>query len=125
MSLELMQLARAYRVPVIDYQRRGEGLLVSSGAGIMAAVMDAAPCLSWCVDVDELREGHRFADWLLWSERVATRIVIVGWFSITDPAPLRAAIRELQRVPLCYTPFTELGGEHVLTIGELLGRLNS
>lgn len=119
MSLDVKQLARAFRVPLIEYDRVGDWLLVSSGSGIMTAVMDAAPRCAWCVDIDELDARSRFDEWLRWSERAA-RIAIVGRFSITDPAPLRQAIAQLASRPLCYTPFVELGGVHCATLSAFI-----
>jgi hypothetical protein len=111
-------------VPAIDYDRRGAGTLVSSGSGIMLAVMDACPRLARCVDLDHLPPDSRFHDWLAWMWRLAAPVAIVGWFSISDPGPLRLAIASLPERPLTYTPGTFLGGWHIDTLDDFLRLLN-
>jgi len=95
------QAARMYSIPLIDYHR-GSGVLIGSGAGTMMAVMDQALELRWCVDVDSFDKRSRLADFLLMAERVVSPIVVAGWFSITDPAPIRRAIAGLRTPPVCY-----------------------
>jgi hypothetical protein len=109
--LTLKQAARLYHVPITDYalhdepDARGEGLLVSSGAGMMMAAMDCCPKLRWCVDIDGLRDrpSARVADFMLMAERVAEPIAVCGWFSITDPKPLRDAVLGLTKTAIVYT----------------------
>jgi hypothetical protein len=103
-TLTLEQASRLYHVPVTDYRTRdddggarGNGLLVSSGAGMMMAAMDCCPSLRWCVDVDDLRgrPTARVTDFLLCAERVASPLAICGWFSISNPDEIVAAVRAM------------------------------
>lgn len=122
--LTLATVSDAYHVPVVDFRRPGEWLLISSGAGIMSGVMDVATRFRWCLDIDEAKEC-RLADWLLWADRLlGGRIALVGWFSLTDPAPLRAALKGLSRPILAYTPFVELGQRHCGSLAEFFQRLD-
>jgi hypothetical protein len=118
-QLALGQLARAYRVALIDCEDGHDGLIVSSGAGIMTAARDVID-FRYVFDIDASPTA-RLADFLLWAERFVPDIVVVGWFSLTDPEPLRAAIRGLREPArvLAYTPFTRLGCTHVESLGEL------
>lgn len=122
----LEQASRLYGVPLIDYERpTARGLLVSSGSGIMMSVMDKVPSLRWCVDVDGLGRRARLADFLVIADAVVERIAVCGWFSITDPAPLRNAVAALPRAPLVYVGHIELGaGRQMATLGEFIDALN-
>jgi hypothetical protein len=108
--------ARGYHIPLIDYgpdledQRRG--LLVSSGAGVMMAAMDACPAFRWCLDIDALGARSSLVDFLLGAERYVQPLGVVGWFSITDPEPLRRALRRLRTLGrvLVYTPGARVPG---------------
>jgi hypothetical protein len=118
----LAGFSREYYVPLVDYKRDGGGLLVGSGCGVMMAAMDALPQFRWCVDIDNIRDTSRFWRWLPWAESFASRVAVVGWFSITDPTVLRQAIGGMKRRPLAYTPGTDLGAEHCPTLEEFLRR---
>lgn len=120
------QASRLYGVPLIDYSRpTARGLLVSSGSGIMMSVMDKVPSLRWCVDVDSLSPRARLADFLVMADALVGRIAVCGWFSITDPAPLRAAVAALPRAPLVYAGHIELGaGRQLPTLGDFIDALN-
>jgi hypothetical protein len=85
-------------VPLVDYGREGNWMLISSGAGIMMAIMDAEPRFRWCVDIDGIRDTRRFVRWAQWAEHFVGRVAVAGWFSLTDPALLRSAVISL-RVP--------------------------
>jgi len=126
LSLTLPQAARLYGAPVIDYERESRGLLVSSGAGIMMAVMDEVPTLRWCVDIDRMPSHERLPDFLLMAERVCEPLAVCGWFSLTDPTPLRRAIEGLADPSrcFCYGGNIRFGaGTECGTMRELLGRL--
>jgi hypothetical protein len=118
------QASRFYGVPLIDYERPGSGLLVSSGSGIMMATMDAVPALRWCVDIDGLGRGARLAEFLQLAEHVADPIGICGWFSITDPTVLREAVRSMTRAPLVYAGNIVLGaGAEVRSLDDFVRAL--
>lgn len=110
--LTLEQASRLYGVPLTDYgERRGQGLLVSSGSGLMMAVMDACPAFRWCVDLDTLRsrQDTRIGDFLQMAERLTEPIAICGWFSISNPAPLKAAAAGMTTSPIVYAGNVRLG----------------
>ena len=113
-----------YGVPVIDYGRAHErqGILVSSGCGIMMAVMDQVP-LRYCVDVDTLKTpSARLGDFLLMSEHVCPPVAVCGWFSLHDPRPLRAALAALLR-PIVYAGGgTQLRDGQSASLGEFIVR---
>jgi hypothetical protein len=102
--LTLEHASRLYQVPLVDYGAdRGRGLLVSSGAGMMMAIMDQCARIRWCVDIDALprRESVRVADFLLLAEPHCDPIGVCGWFSITNPEEMLRAVRQL-RAPSVY-----------------------
>lgn len=57
-------------------------MLLSSGSGIMMAVMDVAPEFRWCADVDE--RGHPL-DFAILINRDVVALGVLGWFSISNP----------------------------------------
>jgi hypothetical protein len=118
------QLARLYRVRLIDYERPGKGLLVSSGCGIMMGVMDHVPALRWCVDIDSCRDA-RIGDFMTAATRYASPLGVCGWFSLTDPTELREAIRAVPEVVATYAGHIRLGvpGE-VTTLAAFIAALN-
>ncbi len=86
----LPAFAKGYRLDLHDYGGdRGAGLLVSSGAGSMMAIMDHAPKLRWCLDIDHLSREGRLAGLLACAAHLPEVLVaFAGWFSITNPKPL-------------------------------------
>lgn len=111
-AFTIEQAARFYRIPLIDYSR-GRGVLISSGCGLMLAVMDQAP-FRWCVDTDRLSaaEQDRLADFCTIASALEP-IAVCGWFSYSRPAPLIAAVRACS-TPLSYAGHIRFGvdGEH-------------
>jgi hypothetical protein len=95
--LTLEQASNLYAIPLTDYgPSKGAGLLVSSGCGMMLAIMDCCSMLRWCVDIDGVRDQRaRLADFLLCAEKVVAPLAVCGWFSISDPKPLRDALMAL------------------------------
>jgi hypothetical protein len=122
----LDQASRLYGVPLIDYERpNARGLLVSSGSGIMLSVMDKVPSLRWCVDIDGLSASARLGDFMLMADMLVARIAVCGWFSLTDPTPLRDAVRALPRKPIVYAGHIRLGaGDEVQTLADFIDVLN-
>jgi hypothetical protein len=103
------RIARGYGVAdLIDYYanaadpnayERGNGLLVASGSGSMMGIMDMCPEFRWCFDIDA-NKGARLGGLLSWASRFCRPIGIAGWFSITNPDTLQAAIEEaLEQTP--------------------------
>lgn len=100
---DLVRMTSRYcRVPVLDYQRDSAGLLVSSGGGLMMAVMDTCPTFRWCVDLDPLAPACRWEDWLLLVRAFVRPLAVVGWFSITHPQRLARVVRRLRPPPALY-----------------------
>jgi hypothetical protein len=126
----LAEFSRAYYVPLIDYAppagvARGDWLLIGSGCGVMMGVMDQVPRIRWCVDLDDVKDKSRFARWMGWAENFVGLVAIAGWFSLSDPTPLREGIAQLKRRPAIYTPFVELGepADRSSTLQAYLDRL--
>lgn len=121
MSFTVEQAARLYRMPIVDYHR-GRGVLISSGCGIMMAVMDQVP-FRWCFDTDRLDAGGlaRLPDFAELAGAV-TPIAICGWFSYSNPAPLAEAMRRAGS-QLCYAGHVRFGIEgEATTLEEFLER---
>lgn len=121
-------LANGYGVPIFDYRRDSTGLLVSSGAGIMIAVMDACPVFRWCLDIDRNKDAERLASFLFCADLRVDPFGVVGWFSITPPAPLQAALRRLPNLGrvLAYTKGAVMpAGFHFDTLESFIGAANN
>lgn len=118
------QAAALARVPLTDYDRPSSGLLVSSGAGIMMAVMDAAPALRWCVDIDGLPARADLEFFLRLADGDAEPLAVCGWFSITDPTTLRRALGALRARALVYAGNVRLGVKGEMdSLGALVAAL--
>ena len=77
---------------------------------MMMAAMDCVEHLRWCVDIDTLRDPRaRLADFLLVAERHVDPLAVCGWFSISDPRPLRDAVLGFERPAVVYTGNVVLG----------------
>jgi hypothetical protein len=71
-----------FGVELIDYEREGRGILVSSGCGIGMALMDVLSDCRYFVDTDRYR--HRSIDWSSLAAILAlsdSYLVLAGWFS--------------------------------------------
>ncbi len=95
--MNLTQVARAYRVPLIDYERDGDGLLIATGAGLMMATMDAIPRLRFCVDMSGGRDTSGLESFLHWASRECPLFVFHGWLSISEPTGFINAMRPFAR----------------------------
>ena len=94
-----------FHVEFVDYARPGDGLLISSGAGIGMAIMDTLPALRWFCDVDAYRKRQDI-DW----EAVAvmltagswrpSAVVMAGWFSLDRPEVFDAFERGVVETPV-------------------------
>lgn len=131
----LAAFARGYRIPLIDYgpDREGDraGLLISSGCGTMMAVMDACPAFRWCLDIDAIGQSVQrtssLTNFLLAAERYVQPLGVVGWFSITDPEPLRRSLRRLRTLGrvLVYTQAARVpGGYEFETLEDFIRAAN-
>lgn len=109
--------ARLTGVPLIDYGRPTEGVLVGSGSGLMMALMDVCPNFRWCTEFDNAQN----ANWIDFIEGVSRHVLVVvaGWFSITDPRALREAVGRGHGVITYAGCSTPLGGLQCRTLAEL------
>lgn len=120
MTIELGRLAAAYRFELLDYgAHRGRGICLTYGAGALLATMDAVPELRWATDLGPRRPS---ADELLTLvelvNRFCDRVVVNGWFSISRPDALRAALASLE-VPVVAYSNVELGVPTVSRFADL------
>lgn len=103
--------ARMYHVPLVDYcestpEPNRWGVLIGSGCGLMMSVMDVVP-FRFCLDADELHlaadpsRAYALAQFIAIAARLEG-VALVGWFSITDPAPLANAFAALDPPGLLY-----------------------
>lgn len=97
MSFTVAQAARLYGIEVAaEYDEpllgdRRRGVLVCSGAGLMMAIMDAAP-LRWCVETDTQPKGCDLPSFMEMVAGIAPPLAVAGWFSLSNPETLRAGI---------------------------------
>lgn len=92
------------------------------------AVMDAEPKFRYCVDLDEVPDKTQLGDWLEWAANRFDVIGIVGWFSLSDPAPLRKAVQgasDQHAEIFGYTPGTALGCKGFDSLADFLGALTN
>ncbi len=109
-ELLLPRAMASYGVPVLDWERPGaSGLLLSVGAGLMLATMDALPCIRWAVDLGGGKPYPKLGDALVWADRLVSVVVVHAWFSVTAPSTLRASLLSLRRVPLVVRSNMTLG----------------
>jgi hypothetical protein len=92
------QAARIAGIELHDYGRQGaSGVLVTSGTGIMLGIMDVAPCLRWCTDLDAAK-GDRERDFFLrLIDGEAPVVAVAGWWTVSNPEPVRRALAQYRR----------------------------
>ncbi|HEY7301325.1 MAG TPA: hypothetical protein VH684_25830 [Xanthobacteraceae bacterium] len=102
-----LNLCRAlFDIPLIDYERPSYGLLIGSGAGIMMAMMDASARFRFALDLDACRgreDSLRAFIRALDRNGLIDLVALAGWFSITDPKPIAAALRGLSAPVIIYS----------------------
>lgn len=83
---------------LIDYNRDGNGLLISSGAGIMMAIMDAVPNIRWCIDIDSHRQiRSRVPNLMVALDHCELDfIAVAGFFSNDSPVEMAQGIVRLR-----------------------------
>lgn len=92
-SVDVVALSRAYGFDVTDYGRaRGRGVLLSVGSGLLMAAMDLMPSLRWATDLSGGKPAEQTREWCTWLDRVVSHVVVVAWFTITDPAFLAVGL---------------------------------
>ena len=105
-ALRLNFCSQIFGIPVIDYRRSSAGLLVSSGGGIMLAVMDACDRFRYAIDMDQCRgREDRLCDWLraIDLNGLVDFIAFAGWFSISDPMSIANVLRLMRTEVLIYS----------------------
>lgn len=93
-------LANYFGFDLIDYKRQGDGILISSGAGIMMAIMGICPRFKYCIDIDSHREiNSRVPQFISALDRNTELEVIgiAGFFSIDKPTALVEGISKIKR----------------------------
>jgi hypothetical protein len=88
--------ARIAGVDLIDYGRTGSsGVLIACGTGLMLSMMDAGPCLRWCVDYDAVGLSDRAKEMFIrLIDGVPEPLVITGWWTVTSPAAIVRGVQE-------------------------------
>ena len=112
MGFSVEQAAKLYGIPLLDFGR-GRGVLISSGCGIMVGVMDQV-AFRWCIDADQLTRGQQ-ARLGSFAEMAGAQgpVAVCGWFSLSDPTPLVAALQSAPPPVLAYA-----GGKRFGVDGE-------
>jgi hypothetical protein len=102
-----LNLCRAvFDIPLIDYGRPTYGLLIGSGAGTMMAIMDASIRFRFALDLDDCRgREHKLFAFIRALDRnwLIDLVALAGWFSITDPKPIAAALKGLSTPVIIYS----------------------
>lgn len=96
----IRRVARGYGIELEDWERPSSGVLIASGSGMMLSIMDCCPCYRWCFDHD-LFKNSRLDSFVEWADRLCDPVGFAGWFSISDPQPIIAALRKA-RSPIVY-----------------------
>ena len=102
-----LNLCRAlFDVPLIDYNRPSYGLLIGAGAGSMMAIMDASTRFRFAIELDACRgreDSLRGLIRALDRNGLIDLVALAGWFSITDPKPIAAALKGLTAPVIIYS----------------------
>jgi hypothetical protein len=95
-------IAAFFGFALIDYGRAGDGLMISSGAGLMMAAMDVCPRVRWCVDLDAYRPiWTRVPELMVALDRNCALgvICVTGAFLNDKPHQLQAGLARVTRTP--------------------------
>ena len=107
MSLDLTKIGPAYGFHVIDYERPGSGVVLSSGDGFAMAAMDAFLCCRWSCVFDPPERPDRLLDWFAWLNRLTSPVVVAGSFGLTHelyPGLINEALAAIEPAKLfCYS----------------------
>lgn len=114
------KIYRGFGVELIDYDRQGLGVVISSGCGLGLAIMDVLPTARYFVDIDRYRT--RSLDWeavgVLLRCGNPSFVVLVGWYTIDVPQAMNAIELGLKGAP----SYRYDGGGRE-SLGGFLGRL--
>lgn len=123
---KLSVLNRAYGVEPIDYgPRRGNDLLIAIGSGLMMAAMDLMPSCRYAIDLGGGQKPRLLGPWLEGVSRLVDRVVVVAWYSISDPDVLRRALRGCEQEKVFVYCNVSLGvGQHFQDLEALAMHMN-
>lgn len=109
--IDVGQLARAYDIPVIDYERPGYGLLITCGAGLLLAGMDAIPECRWVLSSEGLKEipPQNWQDFMDAADKILSVLAIYTLFGMDIPEPVTALARHVSRDRVCWYSNCHLG----------------
>ena len=109
-EVTLEAVARMYRIPIIDWGRGGDSLLLSTGAGLMMATCDVIPRIRWAVDLGGGQSLAGLGDFLSWCNRLVPGLVIAHlWFSVSSPEAWRTALAQVEERKLLVRTNIPLG----------------
>lgn len=104
------RLALSYEIPLIDWGRGGDSLLLTTGAGLMMATCDVIPRIRWAADIGGGKPYPALGDFLCWANRLVPGLVIGHfWFSVTAPEPIRLALGQVEERKLLVRSNLPLG----------------
>jgi aspartate racemase len=96
MSSGVADIARDYGVPLTDWERPGDGLVITSGADGAIASRDVITSARWCVSVEGLK--HAPASWLAFMDAISGKVRSVSAYCVygTDfPGPARGLLSRI------------------------------
>lgn len=85
-------IAAAYGLKTCLDFGRGDGLVLTTGAGLMLALMDQIPNARWCVDIGPDRGTQKVIDWATFTGRLVRFTVAHLWMSLTGPAWMKEVL---------------------------------
>jgi hypothetical protein len=102
--IDVGQLARAYDVPVIDYERPGYGLLITCGAGLLLAGMDAIPECRWVLSSEGLKEipPQNWRDFMDAAGMIISVLAVYTLFGMDIPEPVTALAGRVSPARVCW-----------------------
>lgn len=122
-GLNPASLARAYRLPAVhDYgEHRGDGLLITTGSGLLMSMMDVLPLVRWAIDLGGARRFPHSLAWATACDRLVDHVVVAAWFALSDPAHFeRQVLAGFTRSPCAlYTHPTIDWGTRAMNLAEL------
>jgi len=120
-------IAAYFGYALTDYGRAGDGLMLSSGAGLMMAAMDVCQRVRWCVDIDAVRPlWSRLPELMVALDRNCGLgvLVVTGAFLADKPDQLRAGLARLTLTPaVAYCARQRNFPDEALTLTELAARV--
>jgi hypothetical protein len=123
------ELASMFEVPLIDYGREGDAVLIASGAGIMMATMDQVPRIRWCVDADCMRALPWRVEWFMTAldrNSNVSLLAVAGWFSLDTPEHLRRGLQSIERMRVeTYSGNLGVFDGESASFAEFVGRFSS